>query len=83
MDSVLGFIIALVVVLLIVKLIFKSTKAIVGFLINALIGYVILNVLNFFGLGVTINWITSLIVGFFGIPGVIVVLLLQFVFHVI
>ena len=83
MDSILGFIVALLIVLLVAKLIFKSTKAIIGFLINAVIGFVILWVLNLFGLGITINWITAAIVGFFGVPGLIVVLLLQFVFGVI
>jgi hypothetical protein len=38
--------------------------------------------LVFFGIGIVINWITGLIVGFLGIPGVIIVAILQFVFHI-
>ena len=83
MSPIVSFIVALVIVLLLAKLLFKTTKAIVGFLVNAVIGYIILYVLNWFGLGITLNWVTAAIVGFFGIPGIIIVLLLQFVFHLI
>ena len=58
-------------------------KLIIKFLVNALIGGVVLYVLNLFGVGIVINWITALIVGFLGIPGVIIVAILQFVLHVI
>ena len=83
MSSYLGFIVALIVVLLIGKLIFKSAKVIVGFLINALVGFVILWVLNHFGVGIPINFLTSVITGFFGIPGIIILLILKFVCHII
>ena len=83
MDSVLGFVIALVVVLLIAKLLFKTTKAIIGFLVNAVVGYVILMILNFFNLGIPVTWVTTAIVGFLGVPGIILVLLLKFVFGVL
>ena len=83
MSSILGFLIALVVVLLVAKLLFKSTKAIVGFLVNAVVGFVVLWVLNLLGLGMTINWLTAAIVGFFGVPGLIVLLILKFAFHIL
>ena len=83
MSSYLGFIVALIVVLLLGKLVFKSIKVVVGFLINALIGFVILWILNHFGVGIPINLLTSAVVGFFGIPGILVLLVLKLIFHVI
>ncbi len=58
-------------------------KIIVRFLINALVGGIVIYVLNLIGVGIALNWITALIVGFLGIPGVIIVAILQFVFHII
>ena len=58
-------------------------KIIIKFLINAIVGGIVIYVLDLFGVGLTLNWITSVIVGILGVPGVIVVALLQFVFHLI
>jgi len=71
---------------LLISLLFKLLKAplkfIFKFLLHALLGYVALFVINFFGawIGISLglNWINAAIVGVFGIPGVILLLLLQF-----
>ena len=84
MSPLVSTVVAVILVLLIAKILFKSTKAIVGFLINTVIGFVILWVLNtLFHVGIVVNWVTAAIVGLFGVPGLIVVLILQFVCHVI
>ena len=83
MASYAGFLVALILVLLIGKLVFKSVKVVVGFLINAIIGFVILWILNHFNVGIPINLLTSVVVGFFGIPGIILLLVLKFVFHIL
>ena len=79
----LPFIIGVIVLFIILKILSMPMKLIIQFLVNALIGGVVLYVLNLFGVGIVINWITALIVGFLGIPGVIIVAILQFVLHVI
>lgn len=57
-------------------------KIIVKFIINGIIGAVILFFLNIFGglIGITIaiNPITALIAGFLGVPGVLLLLFLQY-----
>lgn len=83
MSPIISTVVAVVLVLLVAKLIFKSTKAIVGFLVNTVVGFVILWVLNLLGLGIPLNWITAAIVGFLGVPGIIIVLILHAVFHVL
>ena len=79
----LGYIIGILVLFIILKILSLPMKIIVKFLINAVVGVVVLYVLNLLGVGLIINWITALIVGFLGIPGVIIVAILQFVLHLI
>jgi len=79
----LGYIIGILVLFIILKILALPMKIIVKFLINAVVGVVVLYVLNLLGVGLIINWITALIVGFLGIPGVIIVAILQFVLHLI
>lgn len=79
----LGYIIGILVLFIILKILALPMKIIVKFLINAVVGVVVLYVLNLLGVGLVINWITALIVGFLGISGVIIVAILQFVLHLI
>lgn len=79
----LPFVIGVLILFIILKILSMPMKIIIKFLINAVIGGVVLYVLNLFGVGLVLNWITALIVGFLGIPGVIIVAILQFVLHVI
>ena len=67
---------------LLIKLLFKPIRWIFKLLINTAIGFVALWVLNFFGdfIGISLglNWINSLVVGVFGLPGVVLLLLLKY-----
>lgn len=51
-------------------------------LLNAAIGYVGLLIFNFFGdfigLQIALNWVTILVTGFLGLPGVVLLLLCQY-----
>ena len=77
------FIVGVVILFVILKVLSMPMKIIIKFLINALVGGIVIYVLDLFGVGLTLNWITSLIVGFLGVPGVIIVAILQFVLQVI
>lgn len=79
----LPYIIAVLVLFIVLKILSMPMKIIIKLVINALIGGVVIYVLNLFNVGIVLNWITALIVGFLGIPGVIIVAILQFAFHVI
>lgn len=83
METIAAYVVGLVIVLILAKIFFKSMKTVIKILFNALIGGAVIALLNIMGIGININWISALLVGFLGIPGVIVVLLLQFVFHLI
>lgn len=79
----LSFLVALIVLFLVLKIIAAPIKIIIKLMLNALAGGVVLFLINMIGAGfgfvLDINWITSLIVGIFGAPGVILVILLQIV----
>ena len=79
----LSFLVALIVLFLVLKIIAAPIKIIIKLMLNALAGGVVLFLINMIGAGfgfvLDINWITSLIVGIFEVPGVILVILLQIV----
>ena len=78
----LSFFIAVLVLFVILKILALPFKIIIKLILNALIGGVVLFLLNLigsnFGLVLDVNWLSALIVGFLGVPGVIIVLILQF-----
>ncbi len=81
MTEILTFVGAMIVLYIILKIISIPVKIIVKLLVNAFLGGVILFLINLTGIiALDINWLTSLIVGFLGIPGVIIVIILHFLF---
>lgn len=83
MSSIIAFIICAAIVIFLVKVVFKGTKSVIGILINIAIGAIALWVLDLIGFGVPITWLTAGIVGLLGIPGVIILLVLKYLFHII
>ncbi len=79
-----SFFIAVLILFVVLKILALPFKIIIKLMLNALIGGVVLFLLNLigsnFGLVLDINWLSALIVGFLGVPGVIIVLILQFLF---
>ena len=79
----LSFLVALIVLYIVLKIIAAPVKIIIKLMINAFVGGVVLFLINLvgagFGFALNITWLTSLIVGIFGVPGVVIVILLQIV----
>ena len=81
----LGFIGAIIALIIIVKILKWPLKVMFKLLINIAIGILLLFVFNWFGLAwlgfiIPINIITALVVGMLGIPGFIGVLLFCLIF---
>ena len=74
MEAILGYIIAITAIVIIGKILLFPIKKILKFVLNGVIGAIMLLVLNAIGssIGITvgINIISALIAGFFGILGV-------------
>ena len=75
---------AVVLFVLLVKVLAAPIRLIFKLAVNAALGFLILFVVNFFGdfvgIGVTVNLFTALIAGVLSVPGVVLLVLLQFLF---
>lgn len=75
-------VVGILAVILVVWLFRKPLKWIFKLLLNALIGYVALMLLNYFGgnfgISLPVNWFNAIVVGVLGLPGVILLLLMKY-----
>lgn len=77
MGNLLYCLLAIVVLFVVLKLLGKSMKVIMTFVINAVVGAIVLWVLSLVLPSLFIlNLLNALLVGFLGIPGLIIVLIL-------
>ena len=81
MENIIALIVPVLIAVLVFKLLFSQMKLIWKIAINSLSGFVCLWLLNLAsgitGIVFEINFITTLIVGFLGIPGIILLLIGQ------
>lgn len=74
-------ILGLLLLILFFKIIVKPIKWILKLLLNAFLGLIILVVVNylgaFVGLKITIGWLSAIVVGVLGLPGVVLLLLIE------
>lgn len=82
METIGIILIAAIALVLIIKLLTAPIRLAGKLLINALVGFVVLFFLNFagniVGLSLGINWFNAIVVGAFGAPGVVLLLLLKY-----
>ena len=78
LEIVMAFAVGVVVLALLAKLITMPLQVVWKLVTNSIAGAVILWVVNLFGAGVHIGILNALIAGIFGVPGVIVVLLMTY-----
>lgn len=76
-------IVIILLLILLIKIITTPLKLIVKILIHAALGYVALFIFNFigawFGITIPITLLSAVVAGVFGVPGVAVLLILQFI----
>lgn len=77
MELVVAFAIGLIVLCLIGKIVSLPVKLLWKMITNSIVGAVLLWIVNLFGAGIQITFIKALVAGVFGIPGVLVVVLLS------
>ncbi len=82
-TMILPMLIGVGILFIVLKLLALPMKLIIKLVINGLVGALIIFLVNLiganFGFTIDLNWITALIVGILGVPGVIIVAILQFV----
>lgn len=78
---ILPYLVGLVILIVALKLLTLPVKLIIKFVINAIVGGALIFIINAvgveFGYAITLNWLTGIIVGILGVPGVIVAAILQ------
>ena len=81
MENILALIVPVVIAVLVFKLLFSQVKLIWKIAVNSLSGFACLWLLNLAsgitGIVFEINFITTLLVGFLGIPGILILLIGQ------
>ena len=75
MEIIAGIAVGIIIFAVLGKLIALPFRILWKLITNSIVGAVILWVINLFGVGIEITFFKALIVGIFGIPGVIVVLI--------
>ncbi|MDE1850848.1 MAG: pro-sigmaK processing inhibitor BofA family protein [Candidatus Micrarchaeota archaeon] len=71
-------IVLLVAILLVIFIIFKSGRFIIGLLTNSILGLIsIFAVDALFGIGIPINWLTIIATALFGLPAVAIMVILR------
>lgn len=85
-DTAVAFLIGLLLLFLLARILLVPLKFIIRLLFNAAIGGALLWIANlagrFIGVAVPINPITALLAGFLGVPGVVLVVAVQyFILH--
>lgn len=84
MGVIFAYIIGIALIVIIAKFLLIPLKIVVKLLFNAIMGAIAIVIVNFLGgyIGISpigINFLTALIVGFLGVPGVILILILQYI----
>ena len=81
LENIILIVAALIFIYLFIKILSTPIRWAFKLLLNALLGFVILFVVNFFGgfVGITVSvgWVSALVAGILGIPGVILLVLIE------
>ena len=82
MENILALIVPVLIAIFVIKLLFSQVKLVWKLAVNSLSGFICLWLLNLAsgltGIVFEINFITALVVGFLGIPGILLLLVFQF-----
>ena len=82
MENILALIVPVLIAIFVIKLLLSQVKLIWKLAVNSLSGFICLWLLNLAsgltGIVFEINFITALVVGFLGIPGILLLLAFQF-----
>ncbi|MDU1414682.1 MAG: pro-sigmaK processing inhibitor BofA family protein [Clostridium sp.] len=83
MSNIVYFIIAILIIFIVAKLFSWPFKVLINLIINGVVGAILLYLINFvgghFGLILPINAVTALIAGILGIPGVLFLIILNYI----
>ena len=74
-ENLIAFVIGIVILGVIIKIITIPFKLFWKFIVNSIVGALMLWIVSLFGIPVKINIVSSLIAGVLGVPGVLIIIL--------
>lgn len=74
--SILSFIIGIAILILVLKILTFPIRLIFRFVVNSIVGGIVLGICAFFGIIVTVNVGIILLTGLFGVPGLVIGLII-------
>lgn len=78
MEIIGSFIVGIIVLFILLRILSLPFRIVWKLITNSIVGALMLWIVNLFGLGIDITFFKALIAGFFGVPGVLVVMLAHF-----
>ncbi|MCR4430466.1 MAG: pro-sigmaK processing inhibitor BofA family protein [Tepidanaerobacteraceae bacterium] len=82
-STAIAYAFGLILIYIVGRVLLAPLRIVLKLVYNALIGGIILVILNFFGshfgLSIAVNPITALIVGFLGVPGIIILFVVKYI----
>ena len=82
MENILALIVPVLIGIFVIKLLFSQVRLIWKIAVNSISGFICLWLLNLArgltGIVFEINFVTALVVGFLGIPGILLLLVFQY-----
>lgn len=78
MELVASFIVGMIVLYVLLRIMSLPFRIVWKLITNSIVGALMLWFVNLFGLGIEITFLKALVAGFFGIPGVLVIVLAHF-----
>ena len=78
MEIIGSFIVGIILLFILLRVLSLPFRIVWKLITNSIVGALMLWVVNLFGLGIEITFFKALIAGFFGVPGVLVVVLAHF-----
>lgn len=78
MEIIGSFIVGIIALFILLRVLSLPFRIVWKLITNSIVGALMLWVVNLFGLGIEITFFKALIAGFFGVPGVLVVVLAHF-----
>ena len=81
LNILIAFVLGLLLLYLVGRVMFVPLKLIMKLLVNGIVGGLVLWVINYFGgflnFHIPLNPVTALVVGFLGIPGIVLLIVIQ------
>ncbi len=78
-SGIVSALLLLIGIVLVVFIVFKLGKFILGLIVNIILGFIAILLLNsIFGLGIQWNWLVIVITAILGLPGVLIIVILKF-----